>query len=77
MKVMFKGGSYDGELIDVDDSLPEYLKMVKRRKPSVAKYDDYGKGLPVVIKFTTETYQCKDFYNNGQYTHSEYHEVKL
>ncbi len=76
MKVMFRGGSHDGEVINVDSSLPDYWYLDERVKPLVAKYEDYDKAFPLVIKCNVETYTRKDFITNrGKY--SEYHEVKL
>lgn len=77
MRVMFRGGSYDGKLIDVDDSLPDYWDMDERKTRPVTNYHNRDKGLPIVIKCTVETYKRKDFYNRGKYTYSEYHRVKL
>lgn len=74
MRVMFRGGSHDGEIIDVDDSLPDYWDVAEHIIPRIAEYDNLSAHID---KLTVETYKRKDFYNRGKYTYSEYCEVKL
>lgn len=77
MKVMFRGGSYDGQVIDVDDSLPDYWDMIEHRTPQVVNYADFADTPAINDKITIETYTRKDFYKHGKYLYSEYHGVKL